>query len=141
MENAGKHSLAGLLRKEKAFSEANAKKYFREVLEGVDYCHRKGICHRDLKPENILIDDQGHVKLIDFGFSANSRIPLTNFCGTPAYMCPELVRKLPYNGAKADVWALGVILYLLLVGAFPFRAGNELELYRLIASGKLRYRE
>lgn len=55
-------------------------------------------------------------------------------------MCPELVKKMPYNGAKADVWALGVILYLLLVGIFPFRAGNELELYRLISSGKVRYR-
>jgi len=66
---------------------------------------------------------------------------LTNFCGTPAYMCPELVKKIAYNGAKADVWALGIILYLMLVGNFPFRASNEPELYRLILNGKYRYRE
>jgi 5'-AMP-activated protein kinase catalytic alpha subunit len=56
-------------------------------------------------------------------------------------MSPELVKRLPYNGAKADVWALGVILYLMLVGVLPFRAPNEQELFRLIASGKLRYRD
>lgn len=88
MENAGKQSLAGLLRKEKTLSEPNARKFFKEILEGIDYCHEKGICHRDLKPENILIDEQGHAKIIDFGFSANARIALNNFCGTPAYMCP-----------------------------------------------------
>jgi 5'-AMP-activated protein kinase catalytic alpha subunit len=94
-------------------------------LEGISYCHEKGVCHRDLKPENIIIDEHRRIKIIDFGFSASSRINLNNFCGTPAYMSPELVRKVAYNGAKADIWALGVILYLMLIGVFPFRAGNE----------------
>ena len=79
--------------------------------------------------------------MIDFGFSASSRNTLTTFCGTPAYMSPELVKKSAYNGGKADVWALGVILYLMLVGVLPFRAGNEQELYRLIVGGKVRYRD
>ena len=56
-------------------------------------------------------------------------------------MCPELVRKVPYNGNKADVWALGVMLYFMLVGMFPFRASNEAELSRLIMNGKYRYRD
>ncbi len=83
------------------------------------------MCHRDIKPENILIDDEGFVKIIDFGFSANSRIMLSNYCGTPAYMSPEIVKKQPYIGAKADIWALGVMLFLMSVGTLPFRAPNE----------------
>lgn len=88
MENAGKQSLGGLLRKDRVFTEGVARKYFKEILEGISYCHDKGVCHRDLKPENILVDENGHVKIIDFGFSANSKALLNNFCGTPAYMCP-----------------------------------------------------
>ena len=141
MQNAGKQSLAGIFRKERTITEMVAKRYFKEIIEGVAYCHEQGISHRDLKPQNILIDDKGRVKLIDFGFSASSKILLNQFCGTPAYMCPEIVKKLAYNGAKADIWALGIILYLILVGHFPFRAGNQPELNRLITAGKYRYRE
>ena len=81
------------------------------------------------------------IKLIDFGFSANSKTTLSNYCGTPAYMSPEIVKKNPYAGAKADIWALGVILYLMVVGTLPFRAPNEQELNRLIMAGKYRYRD
>lgn len=66
---------------------------------------------------------------------------LNNYCGTPAYMSPEIIKKQPYNGAKADVWALGVMLYLMMVGTLPFRAPNEQELNRLIVQGKYRYRD
>lgn len=111
------------------------------MLEGISYCHENGVCHRDLKPENILIDDQGCIKIIDFGFSANCSIMLNNYCGTPAYMSPEIIKKQPYIGSKADVWALGVILYLMVVGTLPFRAPNEPELNRLIMAGKYRYRD
>ena len=65
------------------------------------------------------------IKIIDFGFSAHSRVMLTTYCGTPAYMSPELVKKQPYVGAKADIWALGVMLYVMVVGVLPFRAGSE----------------
>lgn len=91
------------------------------------HCHEKNICHRDLKLENVLVDDQGKVKIIDFGFSTlcSSRGKLNTFCGTPPYMCPELAAKQPYNGPSADVWALGISLYLMLNGKFPFRAPDE----------------
>ena len=113
----------------------------KQILEGISYCHENGVCHRDLKPENILIDESGHVKIIDFGFSAHSRVMLTTYCGTPAYMAPEIIKKQSYIGAKADIWALGVMLYLMMIGTLPFRAPNEQELNRLITVGKYRYRD
>ena len=91
----------------------------------MSYCHEKGVCHRDLKPENILVDDSGNVKVIDFGFSASCRVKLKSFCGTPPFMSPELTKKVPYNGAAVDVWAMGIMLYQMVIGKLPFRATNE----------------
>lgn len=88
MNNAGKQSLSGLLRKNKSFNERTAKLYFKQILSAVSYCHQQGICHRDIKPENILVNNEGHVKLIDFGFSAGTKNKLTTYCGTPPFMCP-----------------------------------------------------
>lgn len=65
------------------------------------------------------------MKIIDFGFSAPTNTKLTTYCGTPPFMSPEITKKTPYGGAEADVWALGVMLYLLVVGTLPFRATNE----------------
>ena len=83
------------------------------------------MCHRDLKLENILLNSDNLIKIIDFGFSSKSGQKLQNFCGTPPYMAPEITVKLPYYGNPADVWALGIILYLMLYGKFPFRATSE----------------
>ena len=90
MENGGKQSLAGLLRKVKSFDEETTKKYFKQMALALAYCHSNNICHRDVKLENILVDDRGNVKIIDFGFSTtcNSTSKLTTFCGTPPYMSP-----------------------------------------------------
>lgn len=126
MERGGKQTLSGLLRKRKIFDEQLTKMYFRQILEGVAYFHSKGVCHRDIKPENILIDDDGKVKIIDFGFSANTSNKLTTFCGTPPFMSPQITKKISYDGGAADVWALGVLLYLLVTGNLPFRATNEM---------------
>ena len=76
--------------------------------------HNQDISHRDLKPENIMvdiIDNEPIVKLIDFGFAAQSEKKLQIFCGTPAYMSPELVGQGSYNGTSADMWAAGIILF------------------------------
>ena len=108
----------------------------KQIISAMSYCHEKGICHRDLKPENILVDDEGNVKIIDFGFSATARSKLKIFCGTPPFMSPEITKKIPYNGAAVDVWALGIMLYQLVVGKLPFRATNEPELFRIIQQGK-----
>lgn len=125
MENCGRQTLSGLMRKSKIFDEATAKKFFYQVAKGIRHVHSKGICHRDLKPENVLIDENGDVKIIDFGFSSSGKTYLTTYCGTPPFMCPEIVQKRPYNGMKADIWALGVMLFLMLNGKLPFKATSE----------------
>ena len=87
--------------------------------------------------ENLLLDESGTVKIIDFGFS--TIVPpgkkLKIFCGTPSYMAPEIVARKEYSGFCADVWAMGVLLYALLCGSFPFRGQNDRELYRKIVRG------
>ena len=88
MENCGKQSLAGLLRKSKFFSESQARHYFKQILSAVAYCHENGVCHRDLKLENILVDDSGDIKIIDFGFSHKTNRKLNSYCGTLPFMSP-----------------------------------------------------
>lgn len=125
MEYIGKTSLHAYLKAKvgKKLEETEAKRVFRQIVKGISYCHAKNIVHRDLKLENILIDESGLVKLIDFGFSIC--IPkdklLNIFCGTPSYMAPEIVSKKDYKGIHTDIWALGILLFTLLCGHFPFR--------------------
>lgn len=112
-------------------SEAEARRYFQQLIDGVDYCHSKGVYHRDLKPENLLLDSQGNLKISDFGLSA---LPeqgvslLRTTCGTPNYVAPEVLSHKGYNGAPADLWSCGVILYVLMAGYLPF---DELDLTTL----------
>ncbi|XP_015886059.2 CBL-interacting serine/threonine-protein kinase 8 [Ziziphus jujuba] len=112
-------------------SEAESRRYFQQLIDGVDYCHSKGVYHRDLKPENLLLDSQGNLKISDFGLSA---LPeqgvslLRTTCGTPNYVAPEVLSHKGYDGAVADVWSCGVILYVLMAGYLPF---DELDLTTL----------
>ena len=87
--------------------------------------------------ENILVSDRKRVKIIDFGFGIRTKedVNLKIFCGTSSYMSPEITRKSEYNGYKADIWALGVVLYVLLTGRFPFVGKTEKELYARIQMG------
>ncbi|CAH2078078.1 unnamed protein product [Thlaspi arvense] len=87
-------------------SEAEARKYFQQLIDGVDYCHSKGVYHRDLKPENLLLDSQGNLKISDFGLSALPEQGVTilkTTCGTPNYVAPEVLSHKGYNGAVADI--------------------------------------
>jgi len=107
------------------FEESIARTYFHQLMAGVEYCHSKGVVHRDLKPENLLLDDQFTLKLADFGFSnivcAAHKMMHTE-CGTPGYMAPEMFRNPKgYDGMKADLWACGVILFIMLAGFPPFQ--------------------
>ena len=88
--------------------------------------------HRDLKLENLMLDKNGYVKIIDFGFACISREKLRVFCGTPSYMSPEIVSKREYSGPSADIWACGIILFVLLTGTVPFKAQTEKDLFRKI---------
>lgn len=118
-------------------SEAEARRIFAQIVAALRYCHRKGVVHRDLKLENILLDEDKNVKIIDFGFSVmvSPKAKLKVFCGTPSYMAPEIIAKKEYHGAPADVWSLGVVLYAMLAGKFPFRGSSETELFANVAKG------
>ncbi|CAA0830584.1 CBL-interacting serine/threonine-protein kinase 10 [Striga hermonthica] len=120
-----------------------ARKYFQQLISAVDFCHSRGVYHRDLKPENLLLDENGDLKVSDFGLSAlpESRRQdglLHTMCGTPAYVAPEVVSRRGYDGAKADIWSCGVILFVLLAGYLPFHDSNLMEMYRKIGKGEFK---
>jgi serine/threonine protein kinase len=97
---------------------------FAQIASALAHCHARGIAHRDLKPENVLITEFPMVKLGDFGLSgfATDGELMTVFCGSPCYLAPECHRKLPYDGRKADIWSLGVMLCTMATGSFPWTA-------------------
>jgi serine/threonine protein kinase len=101
--------------------ESFARKFFRDILSGVDYIHSKGVVHRDLKLENCMVVDKDRVKIIDFGLgNFFLRGPLHTSCGSPSYAAPELFLSKQYYGPPVDVWAMGVILFSMVTGQFPF---------------------
>jgi len=117
-----------------------ARVYFQQLISAVDFCHSRGVYHRDLKPENLLLDEEGNLKVTDFGLSAFTEHLkqdglLHTTCGTPAYVAPEVIGKKGYDGAKADLWSCGVILYVLLAGFLPFQDDNIVAMYRKIYRG------
>lgn len=121
--------------------EPEAKKIFGQVLSAVEYCHSLNIAHRDIKLENILIDKTNVIKLIDFGFSTFTSREKKNtvFCGTPSYMAPEIVSRRDYFATSADVWALGVLLFVLLTGSYPFKGKTDQEVYKNILAGNFEF--
>ncbi|CAL5360794.1 unnamed protein product [Camellia sinensis] len=117
------------------FFENKSRLYFQQLIDAVAHCHSKGVYHRDLKPENLLLDSHGNLKVSDFGLSA--LLPqgvelLHTACGTPNYLAPEVLSRRGYDGAAADVWSCGVILYVLMAGYLPFYETNLPDLYKKI---------
>lgn len=95
--------------------------FFRQIIYGLEYLHLHGICHRDLKPENILLNFANELWIADFGFARWMPNNVANTsCGSPLYAAPEVIRGVPYDGRRADVWSAGVILYAMLSGNLPF---------------------
>ena len=120
--------------------EEVARNYFQQLMSAIDFCHSRGVYHRDLKPENLLLDEDGNLKVTDFGlsaFTAHLRRDglLHTTCGTPAYVAPEVIGKKGYDGARADIWSCGVILFVLLAGYLPFQDDNLVSMYRKIYRG------
>lgn len=148
--------LLGVLKKIGTFDEDCTRFYGAQILDAIDYMHSRGVIHRDLKPENVLLDDQMHVKITDFGTAKLLRDPkaatspntargaldlqqeiednrATSFVGTAEYVSPELLTDK--NACKAsDLWAFGCIIYQLLSGRPPFKAGNEYQTFQKIVN-------
>ncbi|XP_044484237.1 CBL-interacting serine/threonine-protein kinase 1-like isoform X3 [Mangifera indica] len=115
--------------------EAEGRKLFQQLIDGISYCHNKGVFHRDLKLENILVDSNRNIKISDFGLSA---LPqhfrddglLHTTCGSPNYVAPEVLANRGYDGATSDIWSCGIILYVILTGYLPFDDRNLAVLYQ-----------
>ncbi|XP_017765903.1 PREDICTED: calcium/calmodulin-dependent protein kinase type II delta chain isoform X4 [Eufriesea mexicana] len=126
------------------YSEADASHCIQQILESVHHCHYNGVVHRDLKPENLLLASKAKgaaVKLADFGLAieVQGEAPAWfGFAGTPGYLSPEVLKKEPY-GKPVDIWACGVILYILLVGYPPFWDEDQHRLYAQIKAGSYDY--
>mmetsp|Transcript_6744 Transcript_6744/g.18099 ORF Transcript_6744/g.18099 Transcript_6744/m.18099 type:complete len:464 (+) Transcript_6744:258-1649(+) len=118
-------------------TEDEARKFFQQIVSGVEYCHCHNVAHRDLKPENLLLDEQGNVKIADFGLSnmMNDGFFLKTSCGSPNYAAPEVISGKLYAGPEVDVWSCGVILYALLCGTLPFDDENIPYLFKKIKGG------
>ncbi|KAK4523374.1 hypothetical protein GAYE_PCTG52G1268 [Galdieria yellowstonensis] len=126
------------------FSESDARDIMKEILHGVGYLHQRGIVHRDLKPENILLKSKDwplEIKIADFGLANftigenGTSVPLTTTIGTIGYIAPEVILRQSY-GAPVDLWACGVILYIMLSGKMPFFGKNELECFKRVVRGQ-----
>lgn len=140
LEFVSGHSLSTSLKRKpnRRLEEFEANKYFHELMLALDYCHSKGIAHRDIKLENTLVDSVNRkIKVIDFGFATcfGSDKKAKTFCGTPSYMAPEIIARKEYYGPPVDIWAAGVLLYVMLTGSFPFKGNSDKELYKSILKG------
>ncbi|XP_028294563.1 ribosomal protein S6 kinase alpha-1 isoform X3 [Gouania willdenowi] len=126
------------LSKEVMFTEEDVKFYLAELALGLDHLHSLGIIYRDLKPENILLDEEGHIKLTDFGLckEAIDHKKAFSFCGTVEYMAPEVVNRQGHTHS-ADWWSFGVLMFEMLTGALPFQGKDRKETMNLILKARL----
>eukprot|EP00755_Sulcionema_specki_P018397 Sspe_Gene.66771::Locus_39446_Transcript_1_1_Confidence_1.000_Length_1698::g.66771::m.66771 len=116
-------------------TEDEARNYFQQLIVGVHYLHSQNVAHRDLKPENILVTNTGGCKITDFGLSniqnintVGEAVNLKTCCGTPYYVAPEVVtRREGYSGFTADVWSLGIVLYVMLMNDLPFTTARDIQ--------------
>ena len=121
MDFCSKGELFNYIVKKQHLSEEKSAFFYYQLINGIEYIHKKGICHRDLKPENLLLTEKNKLKIIDFGLSNYFKGNLLETpCGSPCYASPEMVMGNKYNGFCIDIWSSGIILYAMLCGYLPF---------------------
>jgi len=126
------------LRRQRRFGKVQASFFAAQVVLMLEHLHSNNVVYRDLKPENLLIDSMGYLKLSDFGFAKVVKDRTYTICGTPEYIAPEILRNQGH-GKGADWWALGVLVYEMLVGIDPFNANDPMEIYKRILSLDLKF--
>ncbi|XP_066259523.1 testis-specific serine/threonine-protein kinase 3-like [Euwallacea similis] len=143
MEFADNGSLLDIIKKEQYIDETRSRKWFRQLVNCIEYCHNRGVVHRDIKCENMLMDNGWNIKLSDFGFARANMKPKNGqpilsetFCGSYAYASPEILRRIPYQPQYADIWSMGVVLFAMVLGRLPFDDSNYKELIKQV-SGKV----
>lgn len=136
--------LFDMIVEKECYSEQEAAKAFRPIVDAIRYCHSKGIVHRDLKPENLLYLEENPdstIKVSDFGLArvldSKSQL-MSTVCGTPAYLAPEILKNEKY-GPSCDCWSLGVILYVILCGYPPFGDEANDEMFQKIKNGEVSF--
>ena len=135
MQYAARGDLGAYIASQARFTERSIKRMFRQIVDGVKFLHEHNIIHRDIKPENILVDRNYNCVVSDFGLSKLCKGAAKHTaCGTPAYSAPEVIKREEYSTA-ADVWSLGVILYLMATGRFAFPASTFNDMYHRIVTG------
>ncbi|OCU01080.1 forkhead box protein D5-C isoform X1 [Xenopus laevis] len=129
LEYARGGTLESLIKKQKNMNSQKILFYSSEIAVGLQFLHAKGIVHRDLKPENVFLDEQGHIKIGDFGLVCTNTVEhktLSGIYGTPGYIAPEILSEDPYDAA-ADWWSFGVIVYEMATGNLPFPPERNLK--------------
>ena len=106
----------------------------QDILKAISHCHSLNIAHRDIKPENLMYGQDGRIKLIDFGLAKKNGLQrMTTLAGTPYFISPEVLKGV--YGKECDMWSLGVLLYILLSGEFPFNGDSRAEVFGKIQGG------
>ncbi|KOC61080.1 Testis-specific serine/threonine-protein kinase 4 [Habropoda laboriosa] len=141
MEYAQNGSLLDIIRRDTFIDESRSRRWFRQLLEAINYCHGRGVVHRDVKCENLLMDQNFNIKLSDFGFARGHMKPKNGiapfsetFCGSYAYASPEILKGIPYLPQLSDVWSMGVVLYAMVYGRLPFDDTNYSQLLKQVQS-------
>jgi len=128
------------LKKCRIFDEYKVRFYAAQIAMALDHLHSLGIIYRDLKPENILVDEDGYVKLTDFGMAKHLKPEekARTFCGTPEYLAPEIILGEKYN-KSCDWWCFGILIYEMLCGIPPFYNENQDRMYELIKFAEIKF--
>ncbi|XP_073769788.1 v-akt murine thymoma viral oncogene homolog 2, like isoform X1 [Danio rerio] len=141
MEYANGGELFFHLSRERVFSEDRARFYGAEIVSALDYLHSQNVVYRDLKLENLMLDNDGHIKITDFGLckeGITDEATMRTFCGTPEYLAPEVLEDNDY-GRAVDWWGLGVVMYEMMCGRLPFYSQDHERLFEQIVMEEIRF--